>query len=210
MLTYFLIGLLLGVGTGVPMGPVSIAVIGNAYRDLRSNAILAGCGGAFADACYAALGILALGPLLERHPDVPPVLYLLSGLFLITFGVLSVRTPAPQPITVDPTVVPPAERGLMGAFATGMGLIFMNPATMVTWVVVVGSFATGLSQANGWSIVAGIGLGSASWFALVAVLAQRGKQRFGTKIAWIPRAVGMLLIVYSVFSIGRGARHWFS
>lgn len=208
MVTFFLIGLVLGVGTGVPMGPVSVAVIGNAYRNLRLRAIVAGIGGATADSIYAALGILGLGPLLSRHPSLPPILYAVSGVFLIAYGIMTVKSRPPRAITSDSERKLEQGTSLLGGFASGFGLIFMNPATMVTWVVVVGSFATGLTTAEGLSIVVGIGLGSSAWFAMVAVLAHRGKQRFGNKIAFIPRIVGVLLIGYGLFSLGRGATHW--
>lgn len=208
MVTFFLIGLVLGVGTGVPMGPVSVAVIGNAYRNLRLRAIVAGIGGAVADSIYAALGILGLGPLLARHPSLPPILYVVSGVFLIAYGIMTVKAKPPRPITADPERKLDENTSLVRGFAVGFGLIFMNPATMVTWVVVVGSFATGLTTAEGLSIVVGIGLGSSAWFSGVAVLAHRGKQRFGAKIAFIPRLVGVLLIGYGLFSLGRGAKHW--
>ena len=54
---FILIGVLAGAATGVPIGPVNVAVIDAAYRHTLRRAMAVGLGGACADFLYASLGV---------------------------------------------------------------------------------------------------------------------------------------------------------
>lgn len=202
MLSYFLIGAAVGALTGVPIGPVNVAVIDAAYRHHLRRAVAVGLGGAVSDMTYAAVGILGLGPLLLAHPSVPPTLYGVSGVVLIVYGILTVRA---QPI--DPGNTGSDEGGngayFWSGFGLGAALILLNPATLITWVVIVGSALAGATRSQGLAAAVGVGCGSAAWFTVVAYLANHGKKVLGKKAVWITRVVGAGLICYGLFSIGR-------
>ena len=206
MLTYFLIGAALGALTGVPIGPLNVAIIDAAYRHHLRRAIAVGLGGAVADLAYASLGILGLGQLLTAHASVPPILYSVSGVVLIVYGVLTVRA---QP--VDPGVAGQDDVAgksyFWGGFGMGIALILLNPATLITWVVIVGSHMADAGRSEGLAAALGIGAGSAFWFMVVAHLAHHGKKMLGKKTVWITRVVGLALICYGVFSLGRAVWH---
>jgi putative LysE/RhtB family amino acid efflux pump len=206
LLFYFLLGVLIGAATGIPIGPVNVAVIDAAYRHNVKRAVAVAFGGASADLVYALIGIVGLGPILVRHPNVPPILYAISGVVLIIYGILTVRAQAVDPA---PAGTPTANtaRHLWGGFMLGVGLIFLNPATLVTWVVIVGSAMAGVTHAEGVAAAVGIGVGSLGWFTLVAYLADHGKKVLGKKAIWITRVVGMALIGYGIFSIGRAVHY---
>ncbi len=210
MLTYLLIGMAIGAVTGIPIGPVNVAVIDAAYRHNVLRALAVGLGGAVGDIGYAALGILGLGPLLQRHPNVPPILYGVSGLVLVVYGILTVRS---QPVHASP----PADakkttdgQHVVAGFLLGLALILGNPAAIVTWVVIVGSFMAGVDQMQGVGAVIGIGLGSLAWFSLVAYLADHGKKVLGHKAIYITRIVGVLLIGYGAYSLFRACHYLFT
>jgi threonine/homoserine/homoserine lactone efflux protein len=209
VLTYFIIGAIIGIMTGVPIGPANVAVIDSAYRHNLLRALAVAFGAALGDALYALLGILGVGPLLARYPGVPPVLYTVSGIVLVVYGILTVRS---QPVKA----VPPAKQvdqvtdgqHMLAGFALGIALIFMNPAAIVTWVVIVGSYMSGVTEVEGLSAVIGVGAGSLAWFTGVAYLADHGKRVLGEKAIWITRVVGVLLVGYGVFSLGRGVYYF--
>ncbi|RMH41876.1 MAG: hypothetical protein D6689_09935 [Deltaproteobacteria bacterium] len=90
-------------------------------------------------------------------------------------------------------------------FVVGVALIVMNPAAIVTWVVIVGSYLAGTTQAEGVFACVGIGCGSLAWFAFVAWLADHGKRVLGDRMIWVTRVVGILLIGYGAYSLGRAA-----
>jgi len=199
---YFVLGTILGAVTGIPIGPVNVAVIDSAYRHNLRRAVAVAMGGAVADCLYAFLGIVAVGPLLTRHVMIRPTLYGVSGIVLMIYGILTARA---QP--VDPGKNedrPPDEsRHLWTGFFLGLALIFLNPATLVTWVLIVGAWMASASQIEGTAAALGVGAGSFLWFAFVAYLADHGKRMLGEKAIWITRIVGIGLVLFGMYSLGR-------
>lgn len=208
---FLVIGVLAGALTGVPIGPVNVAVIDAAYRHTYRRAVAVGFGGALADMLYAGLGVLGVTPILRTYPSVLTILYAISGVVLMVYGFLTARS---QP----PTAAVPAEhphpeesgvanrREIRQGFTVGVALILLNPAAVVTWVVIMGSM---IPDANHWEGIAcaiGVFIGSFSWFSLVAYLTQKGKHVLGDKAAWIPRVVGVLLMIYAVYLLGKAVK----
>jgi threonine/homoserine/homoserine lactone efflux protein len=208
---FLVIGALAGALTGVPIGPVNVAVIDAAYRHTLRRAIAVGFGGAIADALYAGLGVLGVTPILRTYPSVLTILYAVSGVILMVYGFLTARSQPPTPAA--PTeAIHPEESGVVNrrevrqGFTVGVALILLNPAAVVTWVVIMGSI---IPDANTWEGIAcaiGVFIGSWSWFSLVAYLTQKGKHVLGDKAAWIPRVVGILLMVYAVYLLGKAVK----
>jgi arginine exporter protein ArgO len=203
VISLFAIGIAIGALTGVPIGPVNVAVIDAAYRHTLRRALAVGLGGAIADFVYATLGIVGIGPYLLEHPLLPRILYALSGVVLIGYGALTVRTRPVTPVTAHAPKSPAPSSEVWSGLTVGLALIFLNPAALVTWVVIVGAHLADVSTADGLAASTGIFVGSLGWFALVAYLTNHGKRVMGEKAVWIPRAVGVLLVGYGAYSIVR-------
>jgi threonine/homoserine/homoserine lactone efflux protein len=207
---FILFGALMGAATGVPIGPVNVAVIDAAYRHTLRRAIAVGLGGACADFLYAALGILGVTPVLRSYAIVSPILYAVSGIVLLVYGFLTARS---QPVTPAPhegLAADASENELVLGFKTGLLLILLNPAAVVTWVVITEQIADHLgspSKLTGLLFAIGVMGGSFAWFSLVAHLTQRGKNVLGDKAAWIPRVIGVALMVYAVYLIARAVKY---
>ncbi|GAB4562767.1 MAG: hypothetical protein Tsb0020_11330 [Haliangiales bacterium] len=230
MLTYFFMGLAVGVLSGVPIGPVNLAVIDAAYRFTMRRAVTIGFGGAIGDGIYAIVGILVMGPVLDAYPVVTPVLYAVSGVVLFVYALLAIRN---QPsVAVDPIKPPAASEpqnpavkaselpgsevaqggggSWLSGVLVGIALILMNPAAVVTWVIIVGLFMQGATPANGLSATAGVMVGSFGWFTGVAYLTHRGKNVIGAKTLQVTRFVAYLILGYSIFALGRALHFWLS
>ena len=203
---FILIGVAAGALTGVPIGPVNVAVIDAAYRHTLRRAIAVGLGGACADGLYSTLGILGVTPVLRSYSFVSPILYAVSGIVLLIYGFLTARS---QPVTPTHTEAPPPAipgNELALGFKTGLLLILLNPAAIVTWVVITEQFPAA-TPVSGILCAAGVMVGSFGWFALVAYLTQRGKHVLGDKAAWIPRVIGVALMVYAVYMLARAVKY---
>lgn len=214
VLLFLVFGILAGALTGVPIGPVNVAVIDAAYRHTMRRAIGVGMGGAIADAFYAGLGIIGVTPALQNWPAVPPILYAVSGLVLLVYGFLTARSQPVTPAVAEEPISPSqveilAKKELGQGMKVGVALIVLNPAAMVTWVVLIGQLLPDI--ANNWeglSFAIGVLAGSFGWFALVAYLTHKGKHVLGEKAAWIPRLVGVALMGYAVYLLVKAARHF--
>lgn len=197
-IAYLVLGIALGAGSSVVPGPCGLAVIDAATRRTLGRAIATGGGAAIGDATCAALGVLGLGPVLARHPEIAPALRAAGGVGLVVFGLASVlraRTPAPEPRPGD------AARGVL----TGLATMCANPASVLTWLLLVGSTLASASAVEAWSAAAGIGLGSFGWYTAIACVSRHARG------AWIDRlrvVVSSLLVVVGVVSLSRTIGGW--
>jgi threonine/homoserine/homoserine lactone efflux protein len=205
---FFLIGAAAGALTGVPIGPVNVAVIDAAYRHTMRRAIAVGLGGSIADGLYAALGVMGVTPILRTYPSIPPILYAVSGVVLLVYGFLTARTQAVAPATTEPTSSESTamRKEMWSGFTVGLALILLNPAAIVTWVVIMGSIIPDGTTGEGLACAVGVMVGSFAWFALVAYLTQKGRQVLGEKAAWIPRVVGFALMVYALYLLSKAVK----
>jgi threonine/homoserine/homoserine lactone efflux protein len=210
---FILLGIAAGALTGVPIGPVNVAVIDAAYRHTLRRAIAVGMGGACADGLYSALGVLGVTPVLRTYPTVPPILYAVSGVVLLIYGFLTARSHPVTPTPDEAVKVVEPSREMRSGFTLGLALILLNPAAIVTWVVIMGSFVEQIADfdqitpLNGIMCSLGVVAGSFGWFALVAYLTQKGKTVLGDKAAWIPRVIGVALMVYAVYLIAKAVKY---
>lgn len=214
MLLFLLIGIAAGAATGVPIGPVNVAVIDAAYRHTLRRAIAVGFGGAVADMLYAGLGVLGVTPILESYPSVPPVLYAISGLVLLVYGFLTARSQPVQPAVPDYAEMSPSHasvhmrREMWQGFSVGVALILLNPAAMVTWVVIIGQLIPTIDSTwEGLACAFGVFIGSFGWFTLVGYLTHKGKNVLGEKAAWIPRVIGVALMGYAVYLLAKAVKY---
>jgi len=211
VLTFFAIGVAAGALTGVPIGPVNVAVIDAAYRHTFRRAVAVGLGGSIADGLYAALGVMGVTPILRTYPAVPPILYAISGVVLLIYGFLTARSQPVAPAAVEE--IPDASKSqamrkeMWSGFTVGAALIILNPAAIVTWVVIMGSIIPDGTTGEGLACAIGVMVGSFAWFLLVAYLTQKGRQVLGEKAAWIPRVVGFALMIYAVYLLSRAVKY---
>jgi threonine/homoserine/homoserine lactone efflux protein len=209
VVTFFLIGFAAGVLTGIPIGPVNVAVIDAAYRHTLRRAIAVGMGGALADCLYATLGVLGVTPVLKANPSVPPVLYGISGLILVGYGFLTARSRPVTPASSEAPRAPNPSKEMWSGFTVGLALIALNPAALITWVVILGSILPDdATTTNGLSLAVGVLVGSFIWFSAVAILTHRGKHLLGDKAVWIPRIIGVGLMGYGMYLVGKAMKYW--
>jgi threonine/homoserine/homoserine lactone efflux protein len=207
------IGVLAGALTGVPIGPVNVAVIDAAYRHTMRRAFMVGLGGACGDLLYSGLGVLGVTPILEKYPTVPPILYGVSGVVLLVYGFLTARSQPVASVAVPPADMHPhehaeaARKEMWQGFRVGLALIVLNPAAIVTWVLLMGSLIpAGTTHLEGVFCAIGVFIGSFGWFCLVAYLTHKGKHVLGDKAAWIPRVIGIGLMVYAVWLLAKAVK----
>ncbi len=207
---FLLIGIAAGAITGIPIGPANVAVIDAAYRHTLRRAMAVGLGSAVGDTIYAGAGVLGVTPVVQTYPSVLTILYAISGVVLLIYGFLTARSQPVQP-AITPTDPGASHatlqrREIWSGFTVGFALIMLNPAAIVTWVIIATSLPAHETIAEGIAVAIGVFLGSWAWFALVAYLTHKGKNVLGDKAQWIPRVIGMGLMVYAVYLIFKAVK----
>ena len=207
---FLLIGIAAGALTGVPIGPANVAVIDAAYRHTLRRAIAVGLGSAVGDSIYAAAGVLGVTPVVQTYPGVLTILYAISGIVLLIYGFLTARSQPVQP------ALPHAEQNasdstmhrkeVWSGFTVGLALIMLNPAAIVTWVIITTSMPTHDGVLQGLACAVGVFGGSWGWFSLVGYLTHKGKNVLGDKAAWIPRIIGIALMFYAIYLLGKAIK----
>ncbi len=207
VLIHFLLGFAIGAGSSVLPGPCNLAVVGATLRHGMRRAIGTGLGTAIADTSYAGVGAAGLAPLLARQPGLAPLLQAISGLALIVYGLLNALAP-PPPVAAAVAAPAAGDGHLRRGVAVGFTLVITNPASIITWGVIVASLLGGASAAQAWSAAAGIGCGGLAWYALLAITTRRGHSLLGDRVHRITAVAGCLLAAYGVLCVARAAHLW--
>jgi L-lysine exporter family protein LysE/ArgO len=197
-------GLILGFIAGLPLGPASATVVDTAMRHSRRKAIAVGVGAALVDFVYCLLVVAGFGQVFRDDTSLANLFMFIGGAVLIVFGIATTRTKPIDPVDMEVkrTV---SGRTLLAACGTGILVSVVNPALIVSWVLLAGTVLAGLDLTE--AVVAGTGVfvGVLVWFIAISVLAKRGRFMLGQKAVWITRGAGILLAGYGcylVWSIG--------
>jgi len=194
---------------GLAFGFVLAAAVGPMWllclrRTLASGALAgfaSGMGIAVADGIYgaiAAFGLTALsGALLAQRFW----LGLLGGTFLLYLGA---RTLVARPASNEALAAP--ERRLLPAFISTLGLTLANPPTILAFAAVFAGL--GLSAHPDYLdaawVVAGVFLGSASWWTVLALGASRLRGRLGAShMRGINIVSGLVILGFALWQLAR-------
>jgi len=194
-----LIGTALGAATGIPLGVVNVAVLEAAARVGRRHAAGIGAGGAIADALHAAVAFAGAAPILARQPALLRILAAVSAVVIVVYAIVVWRA---RPAPATGAAAPARRGGFARGLAVGISLTLPNPAPLLAWVAVAGAVLPDASTAAALVGAAGVGVGSAAWFALLAHLASRGVVGDGA-LRWLPRAAAIALIAVAAISLAR-------
>ena len=173
-------GFALGVVTGMPLGVVNVAVADAAAAGRIRFAIGIGIGGALADAVHAALAFVGIGRLVTERPQWTHAMALVAAVVIaayVVFSLLGRRRPRPEAPGPRPVLL-------------GLVLTLPNPGALAAWVAVAAALWPTISVAGALVLAAGVGVGSALWFAVLARWVARSP-----RVAGAVARVGLGLLV---------------
>lgn len=184
-------GLTFGFMIAMPVGPIGLLCIRRSLAHGWRAGFVSGLGAATADTLYAMLAAVGLSFLSTFQRPAA-----LVGGFLLLYLAYQTATSAPvQAATVKSSHL----------YWSTVALTITNPATII---VFLGLFAgnTGISTQHGlavWELVAGVGLGSALWWLLLAsISAYVGRAMSATSLVWVNRISGVVIGAFGVVAIG--------
>lgn len=191
-MAFFLKGLAFGFLLAATVGPMWLLCLRRTVAQGALAGFVSGMGIAVADGLYgavAAFGLTAVSGFLLRHAFW---IGLAGGLYLAYLGVHAL---AARPA---PAHEPPPAGGLARSFLSTLGLTLANPPTILAFAAIFAGLglAAGADYAAAGLVVAGVFLGSAAWWIVLAVAAGALRGRIG------PRALRAVNVVSGLSILG--------
>ena len=180
-------GFALGFLVAASPGPIFFLCLKRSLLRGWLTGLVSGLGVATADATYAAIAIFGIAAVAGVLEGFTRGLELVGGLALVLIGIRSVvSVPAEREATPRSSGA-----GLAWAYASILGLTITNPATIVSFAALAAALGAGLS--GSWTrpalVVAGVGLGSATWWLVLAALVAAVHARITPRVA---RTIGIV------------------
>jgi threonine/homoserine/homoserine lactone efflux protein len=202
-------GALAGLALAAPVGPIGVLVIERSLRQGLAAGLATGLGAAVADAVYGALGVFAAAAVLALLASLRQPLAVAGALLLLWLAWRTWRG-AGTAVAGDGAgpgalpAVPAAD--LRKAFVGTLLLTLANPATVLTFVALMGALAGRLAAPIGpaaaAALVLGVGLGSAAWWLLLAGAVSRFRHRLDTRQrVLVARVSALLLLGFAAWSL---------
>lgn len=166
MSSLLLRGFLLGFAVAASPGPVFFLCLRRSLVQGRLHGLFSGFGVATADGFYAAIATFGVAALTAAFASGRRPLALVGGAALIGLG-LRILFERPTQSTTNGSVT---ARGLAWAYASTLGITITNPATIVSFAALAATLGVGTngSLLRPTSVVAGVLLGSAAWWIVLA------------------------------------------
>lgn len=198
-IAFLLRGLVIGFSIAAPVGPIGVLCIRRTLADGRAAGLVSGLGAASADACYGFIAAFGLTFVSNILIDQKLWLHVIGGAFLCYLGVRTfLAQPAAQTIATEST-------RLVSAYTSTLFLTLTNPLTILSFAAIFAGL--GIASASGSYgtaaiLVAGVFLGSATWWLLlsggVALLRSRIDSR---ALRWVNRISGGIITAFGVVAI---------
>ena len=197
-------GLVLGLSIAAPVGPMALLCLRTTLAYGFAPGLMGGLGVAAGDAFYASIAAFGLQAAAVLLTGQSLWLGLLGGLYLVWFGVATMRQPLPQTAAGEGT-----RQGLR-TFVTTFLLTLANPPTVMIFASMFASLGLVEAQAGtatALAVVAGVTLGSAGWWVLFAAMVDRMRGRLhGPVFLWVNRVSGAALAGFGLWALLRAAR----
>jgi len=180
-------GFAFGFAIAASPGPIFFLCLRRSLLRGWLTGLVSGLGVATADAFYAAVAVFGVVVVATTLAPAARWLALAGGLALVLIGTRSVvSAPAIREATTTTTGA-----GLAWAYASILGLTITNPATIISFAALAAALGAGLS--GSWTrpalVVAGVGLGSASWWLILAAITALLRARVTPTVA---RTIGIV------------------
>jgi threonine/homoserine/homoserine lactone efflux protein len=168
--------LLIGFSIAAPVGPIGLLTIQRTLNQGPAAGLATGMGAALADAAYGAVGAFGVTVLIQALTAARMPLAIGGAAFLLWMAWSIWRAPV-----AEQAAQAGSGRDLLRCFAGTFVLTLSNPATILSFIAVFGALAGRLQVASPWTMIAGVLIGSALWWLLLATAVGRLRERFDAR-----------------------------
>ena len=191
-----LLGVLAGLAVAVPLGPMALLILDRGMRGGLPTGLAAAAGVGGVDLAYAAVATAATGLVAGAVEPVRGPLTVAVACVLAVLGVRGLVTARAQRGGAAPSSAAGQPAGPLRTFLAFVALTAINPGTLLHFgalAVAVGGRLT--STADRVVFVLGVGVGSLSWQATLALVGSRlGRSPRPGVLRW-SRVVGSCLLL---------------
>jgi threonine/homoserine/homoserine lactone efflux protein len=198
-------GFALGFAIAASPGPIFFLCLRRTLLGGRLYGLVSGLGVATADGLYAAIASFGFAAIASAVVSGRRPLALIGGAVLMGLGSRILFERRLQTSTASA----PTHAGLAWAYLSTLGLTITNPATIISFAALAATLGlgAGTGPARPAALVAGVLLGSAAWWCLLAVAASLLRSRVTPAVVrgvstFSGLAIALLgmLAIYSAFS----------
>ena len=206
MFSLLLRGFALGFAVAASPGPIFFLCLRRTLLRGRLYGLVSGLGVATADAVFAAIAAFGFAVVISAVSTGRRPLALAGGAVLIGLGLRIVFDRSARPAEAPPT----SGTGLAWAYFSTLGLTITNPATIISFAALAATLNLGGGGGGGPArvaqLVAGVLIGSATWWCVLAIGASLLRARLTPAViraintfSGLAIAVLGMLAVYSAF-----------
>ncbi len=199
----FLKAALIGLSIAAPVGPVGLLCIQRTLNHGARIGFISGLGAACADACFGMIGAFGVAAVTQAFMTLAQPLALAGSILLAWMGIGLLRAPAAERAATAASAV-----RALPAFSSVYALTMTNPLTILSFVAVFSALGAGGATGAGQAalMVAGVFIGSASWWLGLALTVTALRHRIGTRVmVAINRAAGLFLLGFALWQLVRVA-----
>lgn len=199
MASLLLRGFAFGFAIAAAPGPIFFLCLRRTLVKGWLRGLFSGFGVATADGFYAAVAAFGLGAIASVLTGERRWLAFAGGALLVFLGA---RIILEKPKTIEAS--PTNGAGLAWAYLSTLGLTITNPATIISFAALAATLGAGLSggYARPALLVAGVLLGSAAWWCVLAALAAIMRARITPRvIRGISTISGLAIIILGLAAL---------
>ena len=167
--------LLIGLSIAAPVGQIGVLAIQRTLQFGPAAGIATGMGAAVADALYGAIGAFGITVLIRWLVEHKAAFALVGSLVLLWMAWRIAHQPPAAPRASGHRAALPS------LFAGTFVLTLSNPTTILSFIAVFGAIAGRTAVASPWVMIAGVFVGSALWWLLLAGTVGRLRTRFDAR-----------------------------
>jgi len=177
----FFVGYGLGLFVAAQIGPVSLLIVRSVVRGNFRIGFAMATAVALVDLGYAALGLAGVGRLLEENDAVRLTFGFVGAAVLVALGLRTMWIGFRARFGLETAEEVGTPRR---AFATAFAATALNPLTIALWTAAASAAVSGGSRsaAGTVALLAGVGLGTLSWYTAFAGAIALTRQRIGPRL----------------------------
>ena len=176
-----LVGYGLGLFVAAQIGPVSLLIVRSVLRGNFAIGLAMAAAVALVDLGYAALGLAGVARALESTDGVQVALGYIGAAVLAAIGLRAMWIGFRARFGLETAEEVGTPRR---AFATAFAATALNPLTIALWTAAASAAVSGGSRSSAGTIalLAGVGLGTLSWYTAFAGAIALTRQRIGPRL----------------------------